>query len=785
MDDILSNGCVYVKDYGVFVASKDADVSLAEHKKKIAGLRSIPERVSSLPDQTFQQALDRILRLPSQNGTHLPLSLAGDNHKLQALRDGTILFKIGGETATAGPPYLSLIRPTFGSGNTQSLTRKLHGRWLPIPVTSVADGGLVYQQRTFVAPYGQPGSGPGAPWLNDQSLGVMEITVENPGAEAEDALVKLSFCTDTSKQQYPELRTEEACILSQENGRLFAYVDASQASALSPSVAAKGLLTLSGTIPSKSSARCYVYIPMWDATPDDYKSITGGESLVARTEAYWERLMAPAMKVDIPDAELKNVILSSQVYCMTSTRNEAEGEMFALWDGDFVYGPLVGYSSHGMLGLDLMGHHQFVGRCLDHFINMYSSEGYVAAPYTLMGTAWHMWTVAQHFELSADTQWLDRHATDFSRVCRWMMDQTEKTKRLDPQGRELPGYGLVPPGVLADWETFAQYFCLNGYYYAGLKNAGDMLDQAGHGEAKAFVSAANELRLAIMRAYRVTQALTPVVPLRNGTAVPGCPAHVHCPAPMADFYPSEDMDRSWCYDVDLGAQHLLPMGVMDPDSSEADWLVDNLEDVQFLVNRGPFSFYPEVKSDPFNMGGFSKVQPYITRVPQMHAIRDEVKLFIRAYFNGLATGLNTETLSISEHPAGTGSQVSSQSMGHFLEQTRMMLLMERGDDLHLAPFVPDYWLRDGLGVSVANAPTRFGNVSYKIRSHAAEGFIEAVIDTPTRRQPTAVVVRLRHPDGIPMESVTVDGKEHADFDAARECIRIEPVAGKTTVRARY
>lgn len=254
---------------------------------------------------------------------------------------------------------------------------------------------------------------------------------------------------------------------------------------------------------------------------------------------------------------------------------------------------------------------------------------------------------------------------------------------------------------------------------------------------------------------------------------------------MGDFYPSEDMDRSWCYDVDLGAQHLLPMGVMDPDSSEADWLVDNLEDVQFLVNRGPFSFYPDVTSDPFNMGGFSKVQPYITRVPQMHALRDEVKLFIRAYFNGLATGLNTETLSSSEHPAGTGAPVSSQSMGHFLEQTRMMLLMERGDDLYLAPFVPDYWLKDGLGVSVAQAPTRFGNVGYKIRSHAAEGYIEAEIDTPTRRLPTAIVLRLRHPDGKPIKSATVNGKTHGDFDPVRKWIRIKPVVGTMTVRAQY
>jgi len=200
----------------------------------------------------------------------------------------------------------------FGSGNTESLTRTLYGGWLPVPVIAIRDGGLIYRQRTFVAPYDRSG-GPGSPWLNRQSLGVMEVTVENTEQQASNASVKLSFATDTSKKEFPELRVVGSSILAQKDGRLFASVDASQAPSLTAAASDGGLL-LTGAVPAKSSARCYVYIPMWDVKPDDYASLKGGESLVGDVEAYWKRLMAPAMQIEIPDEKLKNVKERETVY---------------------------------------------------------------------------------------------------------------------------------------------------------------------------------------------------------------------------------------------------------------------------------------------------------------------------------------------------------------------------------------------------------------------------------------------------------------------------------------
>ena len=106
-------------------------------------------------------------------------------------------------------------------------------------------------------------------------------------------------------------------------------------------------------------------------------------------------------------------------------------------------------------------------------------------------------------------------------------------------------------------------------------------------------------------------------------------------------------------------------------------------------------------------------------------------------------------------------------------------------DRLLAPFITSNWLKDGLVVAVAQAPTRFGPVSYRITSHVKDGYIVATIEPPTRALPDALVLRLRHPDGKRIRSVTVNGKRHRRFDPVKECITLKPVARPMVVRAEY
>jgi hypothetical protein len=91
-------------------------------------------------------------------------------------------------------------------------------------------------------------------------------------------------------------------------------------------------------------------------------------------------------------------------------------------------------------------------------------------------------------------------------------------------------------------------------------------------------------------------------------------------------------------------------------------------------------------------------------------------------------------------------------------------------------------MQDGKRVSVKQAPTAFGKVGYEMVSHVSKGYIEAVVDPPSRSKPQKLVVRFRHPDETPIRSVEVNGKSYKDFDPEKGCVYIKP--GKKSLRVR-
>ena len=785
VDDLLANGAVYVKDYGVFVT---LGASLADYQREIADRQTILERVRQMPDQSFAQALEKTHNPAQDNGPTM-LSLACDNHKFVVQQDGTIQFAVPGDAAGEAvvPPlkHPCVLRPQLGSGQHERSTRYLHGGWLPVPVMTVREGGVLYTERCFVAPYDK-GSGPDAwPWLDRKPLFVGEFTIENTGSGAADASLKLQFLSDVEKGEAAELEQVSEGWAVRSNGRLLGFIRTGDSSPLQVKVG-NGTLTLSGLVPARASARCTVYLPAWQMRPEEYGQLGDGASLLSDAEAYWDRVMSSAMQVEIPDPMLLNVIRASQVHCLIAARNEDEARRIAPWIASMSYGPLESEANSIVRGMSLMGHGEFARRSLDFFINRYSPEGFLTTGYTLMGTGWHLRTLGEHYQLTRDRDWMRRVAPEVARVCRWITEQREKTKRLDPCGEKLPEYGLMPPGVQADWNAFAYHFALNGYYYAGLRAAAQALLDIGHPQAQEFLRNAAEFREEILRAYQWTQSRAPVYPLKDGSWAPAYPAQLHCPGPTNYFFPGEDANRSWAYDVELGAHQLAPQGVLDPDSREVARMMDHMEDVQFLA-EGWFD-YPASASekDWFNLGGFSKVQPYYARNAEIYALRDDVKPFVRSYFNTLASLLNTENLSLWEHFHSSGAWNKTHETGYFLQQTRFMLVMERGDQLWLAPFITDRWLEDGKVVAVRNAPTRFGKVSYRITSRIGKGSVEAVIEPPTRNAPTELVIRLRHPGGKRIRSVTVNGSPHTRFDPERSTVTIRgPFPAQVELTVRY
>jgi hypothetical protein len=492
------------------------------------------------------------------------------------------------------------------------------------------------------------------------------------------------------------------------------------------------------------------------------------------------------MKIDIPDPSLANVIRASQVHCWIAARNEDRGAHVAPWIASDIYGPLESEAQAIIRGMDMCGQADFARRGLAYFLERYNSAGFLTTGYTLCGTGEHLWTLGEHHARVANREWLRSAAPQLGRACKWILAQRAKTKRNDAEGRPLPESGLMPPGVTADWQRFAYRFFNDVQYCHGLELAGEALADIGDPEARGILENAAEYRQDLLRSFRWMQARSPVVALGNGTWVPNHPAMLGVFGNVEELIaPNEDSSRAWCYSVELGSHHLIANRLIDPGAKEADWAVDYLEDNRFLQS-GWFD-YPEARNrqDVFNLGGFSKVQPHYTRNAEIYAMRDDIKPFLRSYFNAVCTLLNEENLSLWEHFHTSGAWNKTHETGWFLCQTAMMFAMDRGDELWLAPMVTDRWLEDGKTIEIGNAPTKFGPVGYRITSHVRDGFIDATIDPPKRRTPSHIVLRVRHPEGLAIKSVTVGGKQHADFDCAAETIRIAAATKPIEIHVEY
>ena len=491
VEDVIRAGAVYVRGLGLYATPATGPMDVAQYRQSIQDRKTVLERVREMPDQTFAQALEKAHN-PVQNNGPMMLSLACDNRKFIAHRDGAVQFEPCGEAPHdkdgLTQPTHRLV-PRFGSGKDENRSRHLEGERLPAPVITIREGDVLYRQCTFVAPSGEPAAT--APlWLTSHPLGVVDFHIENSGEQASEVSLVLTLFNGT--KPYNADKIDGGAVFAF-GGQLLAYVDARKTG---PLVCAKadGAVSISGSLPPHATAHCYVYVPAWSVLAENYKPPADAAELFSAMKTYWERILADAMQVEIPDPLLANVIRASQVHCFLAARNELDGKAVAAWIASDRYGPLESEAHSVILGMDGMGQHEFARRALEFFINRYNAQGYLTTGYTMMGTGWHLWTLARHVELTGDKAWFEAVAPKVAGVCQWICQQREKTRNDGPDVRETPECGLMPPGVGADWNRFAYRFAIQAHYHAGLHEAAQALATINYPTASKLLATARSFR---------------------------------------------------------------------------------------------------------------------------------------------------------------------------------------------------------------------------------------------------------------------------------------------------
>jgi hypothetical protein len=349
--------------------------------------------------------------------------------------------------------------------------------------------------------------------------------------------------------------------------------------------------------------------------------------------------------------------------------------------------------------------------------------------------------------------------------CDWIIEQRKATMRKDGEGRPVPEYGLLPAGALEDVTDFWYWLSTNVFSWWGLDNAARALQDFGHPAGANLVKEAESYRQDILRAFQEASVRSPLVRLRDGTYVPHIPSEVY----------TRGRSHGWIRETLEGSIMLPITRLLDPASPQTEWILKDYEDNRYISDRFGYSL-PLFNQFWFSRGGFS-FQPNLLHGPLPYFYRDQIKHFLRAYFNSFASAYDPTLRMLCEHPLPElgyirGDHYKSSDEAQSAYWLRLMFVAEIEGKLHLGRGLPRYWLEDGKSIGIKNATTYFGTMSYEIRSHAATGTITMSLDPPTRDAPREIIIRFRHPQAKPIQSVTLNGSAWKDFDPEKGDIRL-------------
>lgn len=642
-----------------------------------------------------------------------------------------------------------------------TVTRHLIGGWYPGVIVQGRLGPLAVRETAFVAP---PRRGPAALWVR--------IELENVGGQQ----MAGSILVEMTGKEAPD-RFEDSALLRQ--GRVVLL-------SKSPCQAeqnGRGLRVDVALKPGQTAHADFVYPQdAVSAGPalDDYRSASFEEAYAAFRD-YWDGLLRPAAAVEVPEPRIHRMFKAvlAQLFINADGDIMCYGSAPSAYEGD-VFGVEEGYA---MLALALAGFGHDAQRYLagtylnrDFLKKVERYSGYADRHQQYRnGLAPHY--AVSVYRLTRDTEWIRKYLPLLRECAEWTIAQRQKTMvPSDKPGEEPLHWGLLPAwsygGDIADVQCYALY--ANYACWRGLVDTAWLLEELGDADAaRRYAEEARQYRAAIDRAVEASY--------RQDHQPPFLPLRLYADRP------DEQMDY-----YQLFAGCLLDLEPFEKGSRHFRWIADFLEQ-----DNRTFCFLPRFRRDA-GAGGLDAIYSKGYLLSKLH--EDHIRDFLLGFYAFLAFNMDHETFASRETNVLYASDLHAQSAYqvpdmsdplpcssavalHFLRH--MLVTEERAGpgqysgNLLLLPAVPKAWLADGCKIRIAEAPTHFGPVSLEVRSAAASGRIEARVVPPQRHVYGAIKLRLRHPQGKAIRSVTLDGKPWQGFDAAGSWIVLP---GGTAVR---
>lgn len=767
IDQLLRNKAFWAPSLDVYVAVGDAPVSFEEHQSQLQPWRGkgILDQVHAGPEATYEQYKARWEDMGSPSYVNPSQPFPG--HIVCLTWDSAVpkfgIDRGGGVWSDLGNPDKFRFWYDFGD-LSQGIGDSWKGQRLtddgvPTIATVLEKNGVRYEIHQYTYPL----DGPPTERRGDIPMVLRQwLAITNLEESAKRVDIEINHQRDLP---------ESAQLIVTGGNNLFLFENSLTRDvlfAIQGSEASVGrIVELSSTDREKSKVRTWritvsfdlaakgsraigIKLPSPAVRSEDREKLIHLSGADPQRRAFWSDYMARGAQFRVPEGPVNDLFRANLWHALRLPRRHGgagDDVKVDLPYSNFAYGqqgtpwPVNQAVYVDYMLYDLRGYHDLA---VEELLAMYrgnqEANGRVGG-YANWGvyTPGMIYAVAQNYLLSGDRAALDKLMPYTLKALDWCLGEI---KRQGPSGGlvRAPLNDLTGDGVWA----FNQ-----AYMYAALDTFGRALTRIEHSRAKECITAASDFKKAVERDFGAATMRSPLVQLRDHTWTP----YVPCEATR----PGRRFEQWYPTDVDTGALHLSRLKALDPNGPLTTSLLNDHEDNLFLN------------------GWAMANEPVYNQQATAYLLRDDPEAAIRAFYSMMACAFSHSVFEPVEHRWGWGQYFGPPSTdGAWFDLYRHMLIHELDDgSLLLLQATPRKWLEHRNSIEVQRAPTYYGRMSMKVESYTVSSHIAVGIDMPDRSSPRVLLVRLRHPQGRPIRSATVNGQPWTDFDVQKEWLRIE------------
>ncbi|UCD29577.1 MAG: hypothetical protein JSV03_03605 [Planctomycetota bacterium] len=421
-----------------------------------------------------------------------------------------------------------------------------------------------------------------------------------------------------------------------------------------------------------------------------------------RTVEYWQGMMTKAARIKVPCLKATQAMLAAHV-CQLIANDHGE-----LHGGEGFYDTFyIRDGGYQIMELEEAGLFGAAHKAVNYYLRSQLPEGRFETQkgqFDANGQA--LWVFWQFYKITGDREWLTKVYPQMRSAVDWAM----KARR--QASADSPFAGLLP-AALADgeylWDGKHHIVGYDFWNLRGLLCTAEAAKALGKdAEAKELFGEADSYRADIEAAWK-----------RTG---------------LAHFPPSWEKEGTHWGNTEI----LWPTMLFVPDDPRVTALQKEAREVhgggfvegtiRWLCPKHPSAIHPYMSA-------------YTTMASLIRGEHEQVvKDFYWYLLHSTATHAFAEGIYYKSRTAWNETIPHVTVDSNYALSFRHMLMHEHGDELHLLPAVPDWWLEEGKEILVERAPTHFGEMSFRVCG-LAKG-VEVTLEPPSRNPPERIVLHL-------------------------------------------